>query len=472
MSKIQEAVSSYSRTNAPLVNKWGKRLDEVNKILKEDGRSMSLEAQITLAKCLENTQNRINYELRESTQNTMVGPYKKYAMDVISGMVPNLIALDLVNVQPIENKMGIINYVKFSAGSTKGAQTTGDVFASTFNYTGSDKNFTHQKVDTQAVAYTTDNDAKTITMVLPWKPVTANSLKITLDATTDVVIEEQNGVLVSTNGAFTSGTLNHATGVVVLTFSTLPAGLSAAMGEWYYNNEYAPVDVPEMNLSIESLPVMAKSRKLKALWSFDAAYELQKEYGQDLNGLLAAQAAAEIAHEIDMEILQDLYTGAFVSQGMPALTWDARAPYGVSQQQHFQSLKTVFNRGSNRIFQNTKRAMGNFIVVGTNVATVLESMDGFKPADLGNNIGPYYLGTLGGYKIYKNPFYAPDAFLIGYKGNSLFEAGYCYAPYMPVATTQMLMLADFQGQQGWATSYGKTFLNSYMYVPGTISNLQ
>ena len=42
---------------------------------------------------------------------------------------------------------------------------------------------------------------------------------------------------------------------------------------------------------------------------------------------------------------------------------------------------------------------------------------------------------------------------------------------MPVATTQMLMLADFQGQQGWATSYGKTILNQNMYVSGKISGL-
>ena len=81
------------------------------------------------------------------------------------------------------------------------------------------------------------------------------------------------------------------------------------------------------------------------------------------------------------------------------------------------------------------------------------------------------MGTWGGYKIYKNPFFAPDQWLVGYKGNSLFDAGYCYAPYMPVATTQMLMMADFQGQQGWATSYGKTMLNNKMYVAGNITGL-
>ena len=473
MPNIQEAMSAYTTSSAPVLGKWSGRLNEVNKILKEESRpQMKLEAQIALAKVLENTQKRMNYELREATQNTMVGPYKKYALDVISGMVPNLIALDLVNVQPIENKMGIINYVKFSSGALKGNQPANGTIATTFNYTGSDKNYTAQQVDTQMLTYVADAGAKTVTFVLPWKPVVPNTLVLTLDATTDVVVTEEGGVLVSTAGDFASGTINYATGVVVLTFTTnVPTGLTAATGAWYFNNEYAPVDVPEINLSIESIPVLARSRKLKALWAFDAAFELQKEYGQDLNGLLAAQAAAEIAHEIDMEVLQDLYTGAYTSVSQPAISWSAIAPYGVSQAQHFETLKTAFNVASNRIFQNTKRAIGNFVVVGTNVATVLESVPSFKPADLGSNIGPYYLGTWGGFKVYKNPFYDPNAFLVGYKGNSLFEAGYCYAPYYPVATTQMLMLADFQGQQGWATSYGKTFLNNYMYVPGTISGM-
>ena len=162
-----------------------------------------------------------------------------------------------------------------------------------------------------------------------------------------------------------------------------------------------------------------------------------------------------------------LYAKAAHSQ----LTWSAIAPQGVSQAAHFESLKTVFNTASNLIFQKTKRAMGNFAVVGTNVATVLESTPSFTPSDLGNNIGPYYLGQWGSFKVYKNPFYDEDEFLIGYKGNTLFDAGYCYAPYLPVSTTQMLMLADFQGQVGWATSYGKTILNQNMYVSGKISGL-
>lgn len=301
MNKLQEATNVYLLEGAPIVKKWNKKITEVNTLLKEDSRKpLSLEKQTALAKILENTSKRIAYELRESTQNTMVGPYKKYALDVITGMFPNVIAMDLVNVQPIENKMGIINYVKYSAGSNKAPHKVGDEFASTFNYVGSDKNYTAQECLTQPVTYNFDAASNTMTLALPWKPVTAGSAKITLKnsaGSPTIILEDKgDGTLAATTGSITSAAIDYGTGIVTVVATGL-TDVQNAEAAWYYNNEYAPVNVPEINLSIESIPVLAHSRKLKALWSFDASYELQKEYGQDLNALLAAQASAEIAHK-------------------------------------------------------------------------------------------------------------------------------------------------------------------------------
>lgn len=469
---LNEAASRYLMEGSTLVKKWGKKITEVNSLLMESQMPvLGLDKQVALAKLLNNAQDRLDYaKLNEATQNSMVGPYKKYALDIIAGMVPNLIAFDLVNVQPIENKMGIINYVKFQTGSNKAGHAIGDEIASTFNYTGTNKGYTAQDVTNQPIAYVTNTG--TVTFILPWKPVIKGNVSLTFGSiaiTDSPIAGTDTGSLTGTG--VSAGTINYLSGQCSITFTVAPAGTEDLIGSWVFNNEYAPVDVPEIQLSITSIPIMAQSRKLKALWSFDAAYEMQKEYGQDLNGLLAAQASAEIAHEIDKEILDDLYAWAYTSVAQPALTWDATAPVGVAQSQHFESFRTVLNKASNRIYQNTKRAMGNFVVVGTNVATVIESTPSFNAKDNGNNVGPYFMGNWGGYKVFKNPFYPADQFLIGFKGNTLFEAGYCYAPYMPVATTQMLMLADFQGQQGWATSYGKTILNPYMYVKGSITGL-
>ena len=471
---LQEATSRYLMEGSPLVKKWGTKLTEVNSILKEEGqRPMNLEKQVALAKVLENTQNRINYELRESTQNTMVGPYKRYALDIISSMIPNLIAFDLVNVQPIENKMGIINYVKYTAGSNKNPQQVGSELASTFNFTGADvagkEYYTAQTVQDEPIVFTTEGNV--ITFSLPWHPIIAGNVKLSIGSVSDIMDNpgekdpHTNMVVEGTlTGTGVTGTINYMSGVGTLTLPGAPAPEDMLIGSWVFNNEYAPVDVPELNLSIESIPVIARSRKLKALWSFDAAYEMQKEYGQDLNGLLAAQAAAEIAHEIDVEIVNDLYAGAFTK----GYTWDATVPVGVAQANHFESLKTTFNKSSNKIFQDTKRAMGNFVVVGTNVASYISMIDSFKAEAASDNVGPYKVGSLDQFEIFCDPNYNPDLWVMCAKSNDIRRNSALFGEYMPITTTDAIGLANASVQQGYAAMYGAKVVVPETVVSGKI----
>ena len=463
---INEAQRMLEIQNRGVIGKWAHKINEANAAFTKAGYSkMNFNKEMVLARILENTQDRINYALKEATQNSMIGPYKRYAIDILTAMVPNLIAFDTVAVQPLNNKTGIINYMTFEAGNTKGSQTAADEFASTFIYTGSNEKYTHQTVDGEEIAA---SGSAAYSLSLTWKPIVPGTLSIDCGGG---VVAVDDGAGTFTGAGVTVGTssINYSTGALVLNLDA-PAAADV-VATWNYNNEYGPAAVPEMNLKITSLSVTAQSRKLKALWSFDAAYEMQKEYGMDLNNLLATQAAAEINHEIDVEILNDLITGAFVDGNNPALSWNATPPVGVAQQLHFESLLTIFEQASNRIFQNTKRAFGNFVVVGTNVSTAIGRAPSFKSAGSSSPIGPYYKGEWDHFKVYVNPFYNVNSFCVGYKGQDMFDAGYAYCPYMPVSTTQMLMLDDFQGRQGWATSYGKRMLNNKMYVPGTISGL-
>lgn len=471
-TNINEAAQNYILEGSAVVKKYSKILTEVNHQLERSSRApLNMETQTALAKLLNNTQDRINYELRESTQNTMVGPYKRYAMDIIAGLIPNLIATDIVSLQPLENKQGVINYVQFTAGSDKGGVKKGDLISNTFNYGDIESDYTGSHV-----ASTMDKSAVDVSngaIKLEWSPILPGSVAITVGGTTyvDVPVSRnpigaEAGTMKVKDGAdVASSSINYQTGVVTLGSSIL-TGTADVDVEYIFNNQYAPVNVPELDLQIVGKLLTARSRKLKALWSFDAQYELQKDYGQDIGALLAAQAAGEIAREIDAEICNDLVIGA----GSSGITWDAQTPYGVAQAQHFESLKTAFNQGSRKIYQATKRAVGNFVVCGTNVATVIESTPSFVPAGMGNVVGPYMMGTWGAYKVYVNPFMDANKFVVGFKGNNLFEAGYVYAPYLPIATTQMLMLADFSGQQGWATQYATDMLNNKFYCAGSIVN--
>lgn len=41
---------------------------------------------------------------------------------------------------------------------------------------------------------------------------------------------------------------------------------------------------------------------------------------------------------------------------------------------------------------------------------------------------------------------------------------------MPVTSTDLLMDANFRGQRGWMTMYGKKMLNPNLYTCGQITN--
>jgi hypothetical protein len=170
--------------------------------------------------------------------------------------------------------------------------------------------------------------------------------------------------------------------------------------------------------------------------------------------------------EIDTEIVQDLIRLAGAG---PELTWSRIAPTGVNIIDHYDSFFVKLTEGSNMIFQATQRVQPNFIVCGTNVAAVIEVMRQFDGTGASTSVGPHFIGTLGGkYKVYVAPLIDADTFVMGYKGTSFLETGYIYAPYQPVLTTDILMPADFKGQQGYATSYGKKMVNNKMYLRGKI----
>ena len=189
--------------------------------------------------------------------------------------------------------------------------------------------------------------------------------------------------------------------------------------------------------------------------------------GEDVTALMAAQAAGEIAYEIDTEICNDLYRMAGAGT---ELVWSKAQPVGVSKIDHYDSFWATLAEGDAAIFAATQRFRSNYIICGVNVAAVIEVMRNFDAASASNAVGPHLIGTLGGkYKVYVVPQFDPDAFVMGFKGGNFLETGYVYAPYMPVLSTQMITTANMVGQQGYATSYGKRMVNNKLYCRGRIT---
>lgn len=444
--------------NALLIKKWNKRINITENVRREHNESpLTLEQKVALAVSLENTSNRLR--LAESSQPGSVGQYKRYALDIVNAVVPNLIAYDLCSVQPIDNRVGMINYISYEYGRAKGQAQKDQMFASSLNMGASDQNYTSNQVDLEIVG----ESGKNVGTNVQWTPVVPGTVAVQANGGTVVGQDDGNGNI--TGDGITAGSINYATGEIKVTFVTVPSDEPNV--SYRYNNEDAPImNVPEVNLRISSLPVIAQSRKMKAVYAFDAAYELEKEYGQSIDTLLATEVSGEISHEIDMELANDMYkmAGAGADQ-----TWSKTQPVGVNNIDHYDSFYTKLVEGGNIIFGATRKVQPNFMICGLGVSSIVQVMRNFTPSNA-IAVGPHFIGTLGQLKVYVSPDYEPNSYVLGYKGTSFMDAGMFYCPYMPIVSTDLLMTDDFAGRKGWATMYAKKMVNNKMYLRGHITD--
>ena len=424
-SKVQKDVSIHS-----------KRIQIAEGLRRKQGKpSLNLETKAALATCLENTR-----QICEATQSSHI-PSKTFFMDMVASVIPNVIAPELVSVQAMDAKAGMISYLRFVYGDNKGATKAGQMFNNSLYKGTSDPEYSGSFVTDEPLVAGSG-------ATLSFYPVVPGTL--TIGANKD-----------DGKGTIGSGTIDYATGKI--TGLTIEEGATAS---YQYDNESVPVKVPQINLELAQVPIFAHSRKLAAYWGFDAAYDLKKQYGEDATTLLAVQASGEIAHEIDTEIILDLYNQA--GAGAP-LVWSRTAPIGVQLIDHYDTFWAKLAEGDAAIFGATQRFNPNFVCCGINVAAVIQVMRNFDGTGAAGGVGPHFIGTLGGrYKVYVVPAMPADGFVMGYKGNNFLEAGYVYAPYMPVLSTDILTLANMTGQQGYATSYGKKMVNSKLYIAGKI----
>ena len=401
--------------------------------------ALTLEKRAALATCLENTR-----QICEATQSSML-PSKTFFLDMVASVIPNTIASEVVSVQAMESKAGMISYLRFVYGSDKGATKEGTMFNNSLYHGMTDPDYSGAEVKGELV----DGE------YAMYAPVMPGSIRVDGEPAADTIFE------------------NLATGK----FADAAAMAGKTIDYRYNNEDITPgvhekgvphgVNVPQINLELAQLPVFAQSRKLAAYWGFDAAYDLKKQYGEDVTALMAAQAAGEIAYEIDTEICNDLYRMAGAGT---ELVWSKTQPVGVSKVDHYDSFWATLAEGDAAIFAATQRFRSNYIICGVNVAAVIEVMRNFDAASGNTGVGPHLIGTLGGkYKVYVVPQFDPDAFVMGFKGGNFLETGYVYAPYMPVLSTQMITTANMVGQQGYATSYGKRMVNNKLYCKGRIT---
>jgi hypothetical protein len=436
------------------------------------GKAPSSNILATTAMMLENTDKMIK-RMDETTKVVNIGNFVDYGFGIVTAVMPALVANEIVSVQPLKARTGEIFYLEYKRGNQKGNLAKGSTFISPFTGTSDDTTYSSENVTGETVQdLEVSTDPVSAQASLSYIPVKPGTLTIQ-DATVSYV-DDGNGNIVlaagSTNADYTNGTVNYETGAVVMNFAKVDSAVQLiADYEFDFRSQGIDARIPEVDLQLSSTSITSTTRKLRARWLFDAAYELQNVHGVDAEQELSTALAAEVRHEIDGEIMNDILVQA--AAGNVEFSWSKTTQPNVPFVDYKDTFVDLLIKMSNAIFYDTHRAEGNFIVAGINVSSLIESLGArFKPNKNGLKAGPHVIGELDGrWTVIKNPFYPQDSFVVGYKGQSYLEGGYVYAPYIPLYTTPAVMLDDFVSRRGVMTSYGKKMLNPHFYARGVIT---
>jgi len=253
--------------------------------------------------------------------------------------------------------------------------------------------------------------------------------------------------------------------------STLAAGDFAVTYRQYASLEFED-QIGEVSFDLESVTVSVTERKLRASWSPELAQDVSAFHNIDAEAELTALLSEQIAAEVDREILRDLRKGA---------AWKAKWDYngwkyggtggatlqGYTQKDWNQTLVTKVNQISAQIHKTTLRGGANWVVVSSEVSAVFDDLEYFHvsnaaPEQDSYNMGIEKIGSLAGrYQVYRDPYFPANKILIGHKGKSLLDAGYVYAPYVPLQLTPtMYNPFTMTPIKGIMTRYAKKMVNN------------
>jgi hypothetical protein len=230
--------------------------------------------------------------------------------------------------------------------------------------------------------------------------------------------------------------------------------------------------IGEVSFDLQSVTVSVTERKLRATWSPELAQDVSAFHNIDAEAELTALLSEQIAAEVDREILRDLRKGAAWTAKWDYNEWkyggaSGATLQGYTQKDWNQTLVTKVNQISAQIHKTTLRGGANWIVVSSEVSAVFDDLEYFHvsnaaPEQDSYNMGIEKIGSLAGrYQVYRDPYFPASKILIGHKGKSLLDAGYIYAPYVPLQLTPtMYNPFTMTPIKGIMTRYAKKMVNN------------
>jgi hypothetical protein len=546
LNQLLESANPYKSLQsdaARLANKWNKTglLEGISNETESNNMSMILENQ---AKQLVVENNQTGGPSVANFQAGTGANWAGIALPLVRKVFGQIAAKEFVSVQPMNLPSGLVFYLDFQYGTTKSGFTKGDSMYGTRlaenapfgntnaggQYGAGRFGFSMNKATSiaQTEAWLTATAWETVTnwytdlqadSSLKTAHAAGEIAKVTLlDVATNLPNYDEVAVkgftLVDGAGAPLPGQyaqftkLNganleffvHTSGLVDATQYDIQYTVQTKdnnLGDFedgnagLIDNASNPINIPEINIQMESSAIVAKTRKLKAVWTPEFAQDLNAYHSLDAEAELTSIMSEYISLEIDMEILDMLIEAAPASQ---VEYWSAENNVVVdpvagtsasslgfynSQGQWFQTLGTKMQKLSNTIHQKTFRGGANFMVCSPSVATVLESIPGFGTNSDGDVTKASYAfgvqksGTINNrYTVYKNPYMTENTILMGFRGGQFLEAGAVFAPYIPLIMTPLVYdPTTFTPRKGLLTRYAKKVVRPEFYGKIFVSGL-
>ena len=488
--------------------------------------------QHSMAVLLENQAKQLLDEATQTGTSAHSEEWSGVALPLVRRIFGEIASKEFVSVQPMNLPSGLIFYLDFKYGSSQG--TTGQyggksLFGGT-NVTGSATNFgrtdsavnglygegryTYSVNDAVASAVSASSVSASwadvgfdnaLSASISWGTITKLKIaKSSISATADVDAVRsfaatsgssltglnQFNYYDSTNAnvwLFVSSSKADQLGLAARTlptvnYSVVPTDYSRGDFEDQtansVGNDTTPLDIPEIDLELKSEAIVAKTRKLKAVWTPELAQDLNAYHSIDAEAELTSMLSDYISLEIDLEILDMLKSNALTTDYWSATvgeeynngTWTGgQSSMAYQKSTWFQTLGIKLNKVSNKIHQLTLRGGANFLVASPDVCTILESIPGFMVnADkdaLQFAAGVTQVGSMSNrYTVYKNPYMTSNEILMGYRGNNFLETGAVYAPYVPLIMTPLVYdPQNFTPRRGVMTRYAKKMVRSEYY---------
>jgi len=369
--------------------------------------------------------------------NSALQGYDPILISLVRRAMPNVVAYDVAGVQPMTAPTGLIFAMRARYDSQTGAEAMFDEPIAAFSGVSGSTYFNGPATGGYSGGYTYTN------------PYGVNEGSVLPGATAWYNSPNRTGQFNYFRGFLTGQAENLSNG---------PQSTSAGVATGFR----------EMAFSIERVAVEARTRALKAEYTTELAQDLKAVHGLDAESELANILSVEILNEINREIIRAVYASAKAGAqqtdlsniGSYDLVTDSDGRWSAER---YRGLMYQIEREANVIAKETRRGKGNFILCSADVASAL-AMGGFLNLSPALNVqlnvddtGNVFAGVLNGkFKVYIDPFVPAgvDFVCVGYKGQSPYDAGMFYCPYVPLQMVRAVGENTFQPKIGFKTRYG------------------